>query len=148
MTPAAVKGLSVGTVLMAVSQFSGQFALTSYALTIFRESGSTIDPNLSSIVMGFIQLIGTCCGSFLIDRLGRKALLLISTAGSTLGLLIIGTHSYLHMHGYNVSGWNLLPVITLSFFIFISAIGIIPVPYVITTEILPRKVNMFMIVCR
>lgn len=126
---------------MGVSQFGGQFALTSYALTIFRESGSTIDPNISSVIMGLIQIVGTCSGSMLIDHLGRKVLLLISTAGSTIGLLIVSAYSYLHMNGFDVSDWNLLPIITISCFIFISAIGIIPVPYVITTEILPRKVN-------
>lgn len=125
---------------MAANQFSGTFTLTNYAYTVFNETGSTIDPSLSSIIMGTTQLVGTIFASSLIDRMGRKLLLLISMAGATLMLVATGVYSYLNLHGYNVGGLNLLPVITLSAFIFLTAIGMNPVPYVVTAEVLPAKV--------
>lgn len=51
LTPTAFRAMLISTFLMAVSQFSGLFVITNYAVTIFKETGSTLDPNVSSIVM-------------------------------------------------------------------------------------------------
>lgn len=126
---------------MGVSQFCGSFTITSYAATIFKETGSTIDPNLSSIVMGVFQVTATYISSILIDRIGRKILLLISTSGAAMAMLVTGTYVYLGRSGFDVSSFNLLPIISISFFIFICCIGIVGVPNVIMTEILPPKVS-------
>lgn len=132
--------MCIGPILMAISQFSGTFTISSYAAIIFKASGSSIEPNLSAIIMGSVQICGTYFASVLIDRLGRKMLLLISTCGTTLGLVITGTYAYLSETGYNMNGLDFLPVVSLSFVIFVAAIGIIPVPYVLVNEIFPRKV--------
>lgn len=139
--PEVVKGLMIGTILMAVSQFSGTFTISNYAATIFSKSGSTVDPNLSAIIFGCLQVLGTLCASSLIDKLGRKILLLVSTTGTAIGLVITGIYSYLGHEGYDISSFNLLPVISLSLIIFIAAIGVIPVPYVLVNEIFPRKIR-------
>lgn len=136
----AIRGMIIGPVLMASNQFSGGFTLSNYAVTIFHETGSTIDPSLSAIVMGLTQLTGTIFASSLIDRLGRKLLLLISAAGSAMTLLVTGVYCYLNTSGFDVSSLNLLPIITLSAFIFVTAIGLNPVPYVVAAESLPPKV--------
>lgn len=135
-----MRGMLIGFTLMAVAQFSGTFLMCNYAATIFKETGSTMDPNVSSIIMGCNQVIGTICHSSLIDRLGRKPLLLISTAGSAMSLVVTGVYSYMNTHGYDVSSLNLLPVISLSAFIFITAVGLNPVPFVLLSEVLPPKV--------
>lgn len=101
-----------------------------------------MDPNKSAMIMGSIQVLGTICASLLIDRLGRKLLLLISCAGSASALLVTGLYSYMTWHGGHDVAWlNLMPVATLSFFIFISAVGITPVPYVLVSEVLPSKIR-------
>lgn len=131
----------IGPVLMAVSQFSGTFTLSNYANTIFRASGTTIDPNTSSIVLGTVQVLGTICASSLIDRLGRKLLLLISCGGSAVALLVTGVYAYLNTHGYDVAAYSALPVVSLSAFIFIAAVGVVPVPYVLVSEVLPQRIR-------
>lgn len=105
------------------------------------ETGSSIDPNVSSIVMGILQVCGNYTASQLIDRTGRKTLLLVSTSGAAISQAITGTYIYLGKSGYDVSAFNLLPVICISFFIFINAIGILSVPYVILAEVMPQKVK-------
>lgn len=142
-TPDAIRGMIIGPILMAANQFSGAFTLANYAVTVFNETGSTVDPSLSSIIMGTTQLVGTIFASSLIDRVGRKLLLLTSMAGATVMLVVTGIYCYLNWHGYDIGYLNLLPVITLSAFIFLTAIGMNPVPYVITAEVLPAKVCDF-----
>lgn len=125
---------------MLVNGFSGAFTLINYAATVFRESGSDIDPNTSAIAVGALQICGTLCTIALIDRLGRKILMLISTAGVALSLSVMGVYSYLSKHDYDLQDFNLVPVISLSLVIYLSGIGITPVPYVLVAEILPQKV--------
>lgn len=126
--------------LMAVNQFSGTFTLTNYAATIFKESGSTINPNYSTVVIGCGQVVGTFVSISLIDRIGRKKLLLFSTLGAAVCLFITGTYTYYIRQGYDLSNYNILPVVTLSTFLFVSAIGITPIPYILVAEIFPQKV--------
>lgn len=69
---AAKKSILIGIALILVHEFCGVFAMINYTATIFAESGSDISPNLSAIIVGFIQLIGTLAATQLVDRAGRK----------------------------------------------------------------------------
>lgn len=133
--------MMISPFLMAVNQFSGAFAISNYAETIFKDTGSTIDPQVSSIVMAAIQVLGTYTASQLMDKVGRKVLLLVSLSGGLLALLVTGAYSYLAKHGYDVSAFNWVPLVSLSFFIFICSIGILPAPYVMLAEVIPQRVT-------
>lgn len=53
----------------------------------------------------------------------------------------MGTYSLLSSNGHNLDQFHLVPVISLSFVIFISSIGIIPIPYIIIAEVLPQRIR-------
>lgn len=90
--------------------------------------------------MGVLQVLGTYISSQLIDRLGRRTILLISPFGGLVALLVTAMSSYLGKHGYDMSSFSILPVISISFYVFICAIGLMPVPYVMASEVLPLRV--------
>lgn len=140
VNPTTLRAMLIGPALMAVSQFSGTFTLVSYAATIFKEAGTNLNPNFSSIILGCLQITGTVSTYFLIDRIGRRVLLTISTGGAAIGLSVMGVYCYLSKHNVDVSQYNWIPIIALPFVIYISSIGIIPVPYIIISEVLPQKV--------
>lgn len=71
-THTAKKALTISLFLMALDQFSGLFPMINYASMIFQQSGSSLSPNLSSIIMALLQLVGTYTSTFLVDRAGRK----------------------------------------------------------------------------
>lgn len=62
----------IGVVLVWLNQFCGCFAILNYQAEIFKDSGSSLSPNMSAIVVGVIQLIGAYIATFLVDRAGRK----------------------------------------------------------------------------
>lgn len=140
-TPAARRGLLIGIILMMINQFSGCFVLLNYSATIFRDCGSDISPNMSSIIVAFIQICGTYCATILVDKVGRKLLLTMSAAGTSLGLAVMGTYSFLDKLHLDLKLFNWVPVTSLSFVIFIASIGILPLPFVVLAEILPNKVS-------
>lgn len=126
---------------MAINQFSGCFVLLNYSATIFRDSGSDIDPNTSSIILASIQCIGTYVATILVDKVGRKVLLLVSVSCTTIGLAAMGTYSYLDSLQYDLHQFNWVPVTSLSFVIFIASIGILCLPFIVLAEVLPSKVR-------
>lgn len=68
----ARKAMLIGMVLASLNQLCGSFAMLNYTASIFKESGSNMSPNMSAIVVGVIQLIGSYCPAILVDRAGRK----------------------------------------------------------------------------
>lgn len=126
---------------MILNQFSGGFVFINYAGPIFRDAGSNLSPNVSSIVIAILQIAGTYTATILIDKTGRKILLLISMTGITLGLGVLGSFLYLAHLQYDVSAFAIIPVICLSFVIFIACVGILTVPFVILAEVLPANVR-------
>lgn len=66
------KALSFGVILVGINVFSGVFAMTSYTETIFEETGSNMSANMSTIIVGVIQLFGACFTTQFVERCGRK----------------------------------------------------------------------------
>lgn len=141
VTRQSLRALIIGPTLMAISQFSGSFVLVNFAVTIFRDSGSDIDPNLSAILMAVMQIFGAYMTSAVIDKVGRKVLLIVSAMGTALGLAVMAIYMHFQELGYDVSHFHIVPVVSLSFVLVVSSLGLVSVPYVIIAEVLPRKVN-------
>lgn len=68
----ARRAFAIGLLLVVLNQFCGIFAMLSYAVKIFEESGSSLSPVTSTIIVATIQLIGSYTPTILADRLGRK----------------------------------------------------------------------------
>lgn len=71
-TAPAKKAMTIGLVLVILNNFAGVSAMLNYTANIFEEAGSYMDPNISAIVIGVIQLFGTVIATHLVDRAGRK----------------------------------------------------------------------------
>ena len=70
-------------------QITGINAVFYYAPTIFEQAGGSTDSSfLQAIVVGLTNLVFTLVAIWLIDRLGRKPLLLIGTSFMTIALLM------------------------------------------------------------
>ena len=134
----------IGVVLMYLNIMCGAFALITYSANVFQASGSSLDPFTCSIVFAIFQLVGTCLASQLVDKVGRKALLILSLVGSSFGLSTMGAYQYLYEQGHDVSAFDWIPVVSLSFVVTVASIGILPLPFVILAEILPQKLRAVM----
>lgn len=70
-------------------QITGINAIFYYAPTIFEQAGGSTDSSfLQAIVVGLTNLVFTLVAIWLIDKLGRKPLLLIGTSAMTIALLM------------------------------------------------------------
>lgn len=99
-----------------------------------------MDPSLSAIIMIIIQLLATATSSSLVDRIGRRILYILSSGGTALGMTAMGTYVYLSFMGADLSGFDWVPVTSLSFAVLSCNIGLIPLVFVVLLEVLPAKV--------
>lgn len=76
---AFTKAVVLSLALATVQRLSGAGAIIQYTAKLFSISGSSVAPNTASIITGIFQLTGSGITIFLIDRVGRRILLLISS---------------------------------------------------------------------
>jgi len=117
------------------NQLSGINFILYYAPEILERAGLASKESLfNSIMIGGTNLIFTFVGLYLIDRLGRKTLLVIGSLGYILSLAMVAWSFYSH------SGAGFL-MIFLMLFIAAHAVGQGAVIWVFLAEIFPNKVR-------
>lgn len=88
--PAYRNVLVIGVVLALLQQLVGINAVFFYAPMIFEQSGFSTDAAFAqAIFVGLTNLIFTILAMWLIDKIGRRLLLLIGTIGITISMFII-----------------------------------------------------------
>ncbi|KAH8403347.1 hypothetical protein KR222_011080, partial [Zaprionus bogoriensis] len=140
ITRPAFKAYTTAMVLVLSNQFTGTFCFTTYMSDIFEVSHTTLDVNMSTIVIGAVQIVGTCTTILLCDRFGRKVLLLISSMGACLCLAAFGTFIFF-AERYDLSAVGWLPLALLSLEIFLCHIGLVGIIFVVIVETMPAKIR-------
>lgn len=130
------KPLMIGMVLALFSQITGINAIIYFAPEIFKSMGiGTESAFMQTIVIGFVNLAFTLVALWLIDRLGRKKLLVGGLTGMIVCLLGTGLCFF-----FGVGKGGLLLLFILGFIAsFASSLG--PIPWVIMAEIFPNRVR-------
>lgn len=132
--------ISVG--LMAFQQLSGISVVLSYAQPIFKQAGTSLAPEVCSMLVGLVQLISSFLSSALSDRLGRKILLIVSSIGMVLSEGPLGVYSYLKDEtSIDVSGVSFLPILLLMIYILTYNVGSGSLPWTIMGELYPSNVK-------
>jgi MFS family permease len=82
--------LIVGLVIGVLQQITGINAVYFYATSIFKQTGIGTDAAFSSgVLLSFTSVIFTVVAILLIDRMGRRPLLLVGMAGISISLIMI-----------------------------------------------------------
>ena len=91
----------VGLIVGVLQQITGINAVYFYATSIFKQTGIGTDAAFSSgVLLSSISVLFTFVAIYLIDRMGRRPLLLIGTAGIAISLLLCA-------YGFNQATYQL-----------------------------------------
>lgn len=128
--------------LRGIQQFCGPNAITSYAKTIFHESGEDISSTLSSILYFSVQFVMVIVCSFLVDKVGRKPLLILSIAGSGIALLSQGFYFYFKsLSSYDMSIVSFIPLTALLLYVVLFNVGMWNIPLLLMGEMFPTNIR-------
>ncbi|XP_044253230.1 facilitated trehalose transporter Tret1-like [Tribolium madens] len=136
------KGLIISLGLISLQQSAGVSAIMSYLQTIFEATGSKFAPEICAMIIGSFQVVGTLLASTIVDKAGRKILLLCSSAGMSITLLLLALYFYLQGYKFAiVAKLSWLPVLSLVVFVLSFSFGLGPVPWAVMAEIFPANVR-------
>src|SRR5690606_14329700 len=135
-SPTLRAALIVGIVLAVMQQFTGINAVMYYAPEIFKAAGAGTNTALTqTIFVGFINFVFTILAIWLIDKVGRKQLLMFGSAGMAISLLVIS----FAFQSEQINSTVLL--IFLLLYVASFAVSLGPVVWVIMSEIFPNHVR-------
>ena len=138
--PSVRPALVVGIGLAIFQQVTGINTVIYYAPLIIQSAGISSESGaiLATAGIGVVNVLMTIVAMWLIDRVGRRPLLLVGTAGmvATLGLLGLA----FHMSGKS-SGLVWLAVISMMVYVASFAISLGPIFWLLISEIYPLKIR-------
>ncbi|MBZ6494840.1 sugar porter family MFS transporter [Natrinema longum] len=131
--------LIVGVGLAAFQQVTGINTVMYYAPTILESTGFADTASiLATVGIGVVNVVMTVVAVLLIDRTGRRPLLLSGLAGMTVMLAVLGVAFYLPGLSGAI-GW--IATGSLMLYVAFFAIGLGPVFWLLISEIYPMEVR-------
>ncbi|RVE46126.1 hypothetical protein evm_009200 [Chilo suppressalis] len=132
---AVIKPLTVGFALLFFQQFSGIDAVIFFTVEIFQSAGSKLDAMTATIIVGLVQLLMNGVSTMLVDRAGRRPLLMISAAIMCVSMASMGAAFYFEFQ--NESWLGYLPVASLVTFMVGFSLGFGGLPFLLLGELFP-----------
>ena len=135
LEPGLTKVLLIGIVLAVYQQWCGINVIFYYAQEIFTAAGYGVSDVLFNIVItGTVNLIFTLVAIRLVDRRGRKPLMMIGSAGLAVVFGLIGASYAVHSRGLHIL---VLVVVAMALY----ALSLAPVTWVLLSEIFPNRIR-------
>ncbi|XWS13984.1 hypothetical protein CRYUN_Cryun36dG0085200 [Craigia yunnanensis] len=135
-----IRSVIIGVALMVFQQFGGINGISFYASETFASAGLS-SGKTGTIAYACVQVPITVVGAMLMDKSGRRPLIMVSATGTFLGCFLAGTSFYLKDHNL-LSEWvPILAVGGVLIYIASFSIGMGAVPWVIMSEIFPINIK-------
>jgi SP family galactose:H+ symporter-like MFS transporter len=140
LNPLVKPALIIGIALAVFQQVTGINTVIYYAPKIFQFAGVTSSSAaiFATFLVGIVNVVFTIVAILLLDRVGRRPLLLVGLAGMVSSLILLGVSFYFS----SLSGLlGDLATIGLMVYVASFAIGLGPVFWLLVSEIYPLKVR-------
>ena len=151
-TPALYKPLIIGVMAMVFQQFCGINAVIGYCAEIF-ESASVHNSSLVSIITSVVQIVFTMIACLIVDKLGRRVLLMVGGFFMFVVMFILGVYyditifdshnpgqmDIFHHRTIPVSKISWLAITCVMIFIVMFSLGWGPIPWMLMGELFPPK---------
>jgi len=127
--------LFIGVILAILQQVTGINVFMYFGTELFKNMGSgTHTALLQTVVVGVVNLSFTIIAIWLVDRIGRKPLMIIGTTGMGVSLLAMGLAAFFQQTGM----WLLFFVLS---YIACFALSVGPIVWVVIAEIFPTRIR-------
>ncbi|XP_021865209.1 sugar transporter ERD6-like 7 [Spinacia oleracea] len=135
-----LRSVTIGVGLMLLQQLGGANGIGFYASEMFVAAGFP-SGKFGIIMYASIQIPITAIGAVLMDRSGRKPLLLVSAAGTCLGCFMAGSAFFAKNLGFLEKEAPYLVLGGALMYIGSFSIGVGAIPWVMMSEIFPINVK-------
>lgn len=136
-----IKALLILLLLRSIQILSGVSVLTMHIHAIFAEAGGKLKPEHSALVYIFMQITSSFVTLGVMDRFGRKPLMIFSCIISCVAMTLAGTYFYLKTTT-NLASFTWIPLLTTLMFVYGYRVGLGTVPIVMVGELFPANVKV------
>ncbi|KAF5296157.1 hypothetical protein FQA39_LY12611 [Lamprigera yunnana] len=138
------RSLFILVALRVVQQFTGVSGILFYIHSLFEQTGANVSPVVFVSVYYSLQLVFSVVNAILVDKLGRRPLLITSVASVILALCIISTYfSLANLTSIDLSSSSWVAIGGFFLFIMGYTIGLHSIPILFSGELFPLEVKTF-----
>ncbi|XP_022744010.1 D-xylose-proton symporter-like 2 isoform X2 [Durio zibethinus] len=132
-----LKAMIIGVGLVLFQQITGQPSVLYYAASIFQSAGfsAASDATRVSILLGLLKLIMTGVAVVVVDRLGRRPLLLGGVSGMVISLFLLGSY-YLFLDDVPA-----IAVVALLLYVGCYQLSFGPIGWLMISEVFPLRLR-------
>lgn len=131
--------------LMFFQQLSGINAVIFYTGDIFKAAEIEMDTEVATLLVGVMQVVATLVSSIVVERLGRRILLLLSDFFMAVSIIVLALFFTLKdrnvITASEAADAGMVPIISLCVFIVVFSLGYGPIPWMISAELFPAEVK-------
>lgn len=136
------KGFIIAIGLCIFQQLSGIGAILAYAGPLFDDAGLALSGDLTAILIGAVKVVSVTFATSVIERIGRRPLLIVSTLGGTVPHFLLGLFYYLKsINSPIIDSIMWLPIASVLVFIVTYSLGIGIIPTSIMSELFPSNIK-------
>lgn len=140
------RGLTMALILsvslVAIQQFSGINIVLFYAQDIFTDAGVSLAPEICTIAIGVVQVLASATTPLLVEKRGKRFLLLLSAVGMGFAQGVLAFFFYLKDdRDSDVSSIGWLPIASLITYIISYCLGFGPLPWAVMGELFPGNIK-------
>ncbi|KAK1581627.1 hypothetical protein Q3G72_007538 [Acer saccharum] len=139
-----VRSLIVGVGLIVFQRLGGVYGFLFYASTIFESAvkfATGFSSRIGTIIAGVVQIVTTTLGLILIDRSGRRPMLLVSTVGACVGCVITAMAFVFKDLNFGTEVTGILVLIGVVAYLGFLQLGLGGIPWIIMSEIFPINIK-------
>ncbi|XP_076057378.1 facilitated trehalose transporter Tret1-like [Oratosquilla oratoria] len=123
--------------IFVLRELGGAMVIFMYAAYFFEMADTTLDPFTTTVLLGVTRLIATIVSAVIIDRTGRRPLLMASAM--VCAIAMGGAAAALHTDPENLAWLSLTCVLI---YVFSYGLGVGPAPWILIGELLPTPVRL------
>ncbi|KAF5273115.1 hypothetical protein FQA39_LY07605 [Lamprigera yunnana] len=124
-----------------VQHLSGLTALNFYTHFIFQSVDDSFSAETSAIICSVIKIVAVAIGTMLLERSGRRCLLLWSCIGSGVSLTLLGLYFSFQENLHHFPFITCLPIVMMLTYFVVNSMGLLTVPNLMMGELLSVKVK-------
>ncbi|CAG9832165.1 unnamed protein product [Diabrotica balteata] len=135
-------GMLLSLLPLFVQYFSGVPIMMMLMAPIFNESGSNLSGSTIAIFVGVLKIFLFVSTSLIVERFGRRSLLIVSASGAAIPVSLLGVFFYLkHINSPLVPLYPWVPLVCVLTYISFYSIGLGPIPITVMGEMFSSDIR-------
>lgn len=135
------KAVIIMTVVNSAQHFSGISVILMNLHTILDDAAGIIDSKTAAIIFAVVMLIFATIAATVVDKFGRKILLVASSLVTGASLALLAIYFTIKANGTDITSVNWIPIVAVMIYAGAFKMGLGIVPAVLTAELFPTKVK-------